>query len=104
MPFDIVAIYLCAFTFQAVFPPLMLYYKWRSGSIKQPVSKGGLRYVALRTLISCGIAALGWTLYLFRLSYLLIIPLTALLECGVMVFSALLSERIVRRLEGKPAA
>ena len=104
MPFDIVAIYLCVFTFQSVFPPVMLYYKWRSVSIKEPVSKGGLRYIALRTFISCAIAALGWTLYLLRLSYLMVIPLTLLLECGVMVVSTLLGDRIVQRLEGKHAA
>jgi hypothetical protein len=50
------------------------------------------------------IAALGWILYLSHLSYLLIIPLTALLDCGVMFFMALLNKRIVRRFEGKHAA
>ena len=104
MPFDIVVIYLCVFTFQSVFPPVMLYYKWRSGSIKEPVSKGGLRYIVLRTFISCAIAALGWILYLSSVAYLLIIPLTLLLECGVMVISALLGDRIAQRLEGKHAA
>jgi|SRR6185369_5592690 hypothetical protein len=104
MSFDIVVIYLCVLTLQSVFTPLMMFHKWRSGSIKQPVSKGELRYVVLRILLTGAIAALGWALYLSRLSYLLIIPLTALLDCGVMVLSALLGERIAKRLEGNHAA
>jgi len=104
MPFDIVAIYLCVLTFQSVLLPLVLFYRWRSGPIREPVSRGELRYVVLRILIMFAIAALGWTLYLSRLAYLLIIPLTLLLDCGVMFLSALLGERIVQRLEGKHAA
>ena len=104
MPFDIVVIFLFALTFQSVFIPAVMFHKWRSGSIKQPVSRGELRYVVLRISIKFAIAALGWILYLSRVAYLIIIPLTLLLDCGVMVLSALFGERIARRLEGKHAA
>ena len=103
MPLDIVVIYLFVLTFQSVFIPVVMLHKWRSSSVKQPVSKGELRYIVLRIVIMFAIAALGWLLYLSRLSYLLIIPLTLLLDCGVMILSALFGERIARRLEGKHA-
>ena len=104
MPFDIVLIYLFVLTLQSLFVPLMMLYKWRSGSMTESISRGELRYVVLRILIMFAIAALGWVLYLSVLAYLLIIPLTLLLDCGIMALSALFGERIAHRLEGKRPA
>ena len=101
---EIVVIYLCALTFQAVGYAIIVLIGARSRERTKPLSRGEVRYIVLRLLVFIFVAAIGWLMYFSQRLYMLIIPITAFLDFGGMFAMMLASERIVKFFDAKHAA
>lgn len=101
---EILVIYLCVLTLQAVSYAVIVVIGARSRERTKPFSPGEKRYIVLRLLVFILAAAIGWLMFLSPRLYNLIIPITAFLDFGGMFVMMLASKRIVQFFDAKHAA
>jgi len=101
---EILVIYLCVLTLQAVSYAVIVVIGARSREGTKPFSRGEKRYIVLRLLVFILAAAIGWLMFLWPRLYNLIIPITAFLDFGGMFVMMLASKRIVQFFDAKHAA
>ena len=101
---QILVIYLCVLTLQAVSYAVIVLVAARSRERTEPFSRGEKRYVVFRLLVFILVAAIGWLMFLSPRLYMLIIPITAFLDFGGMFAMMLVSKRIVQFFDAKHAA
>lgn len=101
---QILVVYLCALTVQAVSYAIMVLMVARSQECKKPFSRGEKRYMVLRLVVFILVAAIGWVMFLSPRLYMVIIPITAFLDLGGMFVMMLASKRIIDFFNAKHAA